>query len=354
MHGVDDLRAMAAANRTHISSVLGQAGIGDISTQMLNVLATGYISETTVAPGTRFEWMALKRSGRPSVLRSVRWTGRQSFDAFQFSVESAGYTYTFVVPKVCGNFALLSRTATPVAAVEPPRAAPAPEPLPPPPPPRPAPVAAAPPPAPPIAVKEERPPRWTATGFIGSAFATGGDLPINTTTNDGNITFGGQIDYAWRNVLGAEFLADFAPKVKMDNLFLSENPTINSYMLNVIGKAPLGDESRFQPYVSGGIGVISMRTQTFTLNGIPLLAVNGTIQPLNLDSVNNNQSKFGADIGFGIFVFARKWGVRADVRYYDAARFDSEKLTNNVNDFTQALESGLTYWRANLGLAFRW
>jgi hypothetical protein len=353
MHGVEDLRAMATTNRIHISSVLGQAGLGDLSTPMLNVLTTGYISETTVAPGTRFEWMALKRSGRASLLRNVRWTGRQSFDAFQFSVENAGYTYTFIVPKVCGNFSLLSRTATPVAIVEPPRAAPAPEPLPPPPP-EPAPIAQA-PPAPVIIVEQERAPRWTATGFIGSAFSTGGDLPINTQTTDGNITFGGQIDYAWRNYVGAEFIADFAPKVKFDNLLLSENPTINSYMLNVIGKAALGDEARFQPYVSGGIGLISMRTQTFTLNGTSFTTADGnTISTLNLGTQNNNQSKFGADIGFGLFVFASKWGVRADVRYYDAARFDTEKLTNNVNDFTQALVSGLTYWRANLGLAFRW
>src|SRR6476661_1396327 len=101
MHGVEDLRAMAAANRTQMTSVLGQAGLSELATPFANVLATGYISETTVAPGTRMEWMALKRAGRASLLRNVRWTGRQSFDAFQFSVESAGYTYTFVVPKVC-------------------------------------------------------------------------------------------------------------------------------------------------------------------------------------------------------------------------------------------------------------
>src|SRR5580765_8867589 len=200
MRGVEDLRAMAAANRTQITSVLGQAGLSELSTPMLNVLSTGYIGDTTVTPGTRLKWMALKRGGRGSLLRNVRWTGRQSFDAFQFSVESAGYTYTFIVPKVCGNFSLLSRAAAPVAVVEPPHARRAPEPLPPPPPPR-ASIAQAPPPrpAPAIVVAEERAPRWTATGFIGSAFGTGGDLPINTQTSDGNVTFGGQIDYAWRN-----------------------------------------------------------------------------------------------------------------------------------------------------------
>src|SRR6516225_11822457 len=43
MHTVDDLRTMVAANRTQISSVLAQAGVGDVSTSFMNVVATGYV-----------------------------------------------------------------------------------------------------------------------------------------------------------------------------------------------------------------------------------------------------------------------------------------------------------------------
>src|SRR5215510_13534058 len=149
MHSVDDLRTMVANNQTQITSSLSQAGLGDMSTQFFNVVSTGYVSDTTVAPGTRMDWMALKRAGRPGVLHNVRWTGQQSFDAFQFSVEYNGYNYTFIVPKICGNFALLSRTAV-VAAAPPPAPPPPPEPPPPP-------VAAPPPPPPtPIAAVSER------------------------------------------------------------------------------------------------------------------------------------------------------------------------------------------------------
>src|SRR6516165_1414117 len=137
MHSVDDLRTMVSANQSQITSSLQQAGLGDISTAWLNTVNTGYVSDTTVAPGTHMDWMALKRAGRPGVLHNVRWTGSQSFDAFQFSVEYNGYNYTFIVPKICGNFALLSRTAV-VAAAPPPAPAP-------PPPPEPAPVVAPPP-----------------------------------------------------------------------------------------------------------------------------------------------------------------------------------------------------------------
>src|SRR6516162_11875735 len=89
MHSVDDLRTMVSANQSQITSSLQQAGLGDLSTAWFNTVNTGYVSDTAVAPGTHMDWMALKRAGRPGVLHNVRWTGAQSFDAFQFSVEYA-------------------------------------------------------------------------------------------------------------------------------------------------------------------------------------------------------------------------------------------------------------------------
>jgi hypothetical protein len=365
MHGVEDLRTMATSNRTQISSVLGQAGIGEISTQVLNVLTTGYISDTTVAPGTHFEWMALKRAGRPGVLRNVRWTGRQSFDAFQFSVEAAGYNYTFVVPKICGNFALLSRTASPVAAVAPPPPAPAPEPPPPPPapepPPEPAPVAQAPPPPPaPVAVNREASPMWIVTGFIGSSFSSNGanqtplaNAILSTNTTDGGLAGGAQLARFWGGYLGAELIADFGVS-QTTSRFLSTDPNLNSYMLNAIVKAPFGGVGRFEPYISGGLGAISMRSSTFTVVGST--TITGNLVP-TLSTVNTTQTKFGTDIGAGFFAFANKWGIRGDVRHYRASTFDQDKLQNGptfADDYTQSLLSGLTFWRANLGVAYRW
>ena len=362
MRGVDDFRAMAAANRTQISSVLTQAGLSELITPMANVLATGYISDTTVAPGTHMEWMALKRAGRASLLRNVRWTGRQSFDAFQFSVESAGYTYTFIVPKVCGNFSLLSRTATPVAVVEPPRA---PEP---PPPPEPAPVVEAPPPppAPAIVVAEERLYPWMATGFLGSSFGTGtssfatslsaANLPIDTLMADGGLTYGLQVGYL-RRYFGAEFIGDFTNQFRIASVALSKNPTVNSWMFNLIGAYPLGSEGRFEPFISGGIGGITLRTQTFTIDGSSVVITNQGNALVALNTINTGQSQFGWNLGGGFFTYASRWGIRGDIRYYQAADFGTVKLSNGptlARDYTQALLSGLNYWRANLGLSYRW
>jgi hypothetical protein len=370
MRGVDDLRAMAAANRTQITTVLGQAGMSDLATPMLNVLATGYISETTVAPGTHFEWMALKRAGRASLLRNVRWTGRQSFDAFQFSVESAGYTYTFIAPKVCGNFSLLSRTATPVAVVQPPRA---PEPLPPPPP-EPAPVAQAPPPpAPAIVGAQERTYPWIVTGYLGSSFGSNGSnqtvfvnpavlnsaiqttaVPIQTNGTDGGLTYGFQVAYLKRYV-GGEFIAEFAPNFRVSSLALADEPSVNSWMFNVIGTVPIFHSS-FEPFISGGVGGVTMRTKTFTADGANIF-VGPNVTAVALNTINNTETKFAYDLGGGFFAYASRWGIRGDVRYYWVSTFEGAKLENGPTpgtDFTQSLLSGLQYWRANLGLSYRW
>ena len=129
---VDDLRAMVQANRSAIRSVMVMAGYGDVSAQLVDGFSVSEVTDTTITPGTRFLFMALKRGGAPAVLRNVRWAGRDSFDAFQFRVTAGGYVYSFIVPKVCGNFSLVSKVAAPVpTAPEPPR----PEPPPPPPPP---------------------------------------------------------------------------------------------------------------------------------------------------------------------------------------------------------------------------
>ena len=338
---------MVTTNQSQITSALQQAGLGDISTQWLNTVNTGSVSDMTIAPGTHFDWMALKRAGRPGVLRNVRWTGHQSFDAFQFSVEYNGYNYTFIVPKICGNFALLSRTAVVAAATPPPpppARAPAPAPVrPPPPPPAPAPVAAT----------AEPEYSWMATGYLGTSFTTGGlqQALLSTSSSDGGLTYGMQVAYV-KKYVGAEFIGDFAPSFNMSSVALAKDPTVNSYMFNAIGAGRWG---WFEPFISGGIGGVTMRTQTFDESAIPIVTVQGTLATQQ-NTINTAQTHFGSNIGGGFFAYAGQWGIRADVRFYDVTKFSTNTLTNGSvpSDFTQALLSGLNYWRANLGVSFRW
>jgi len=179
--------------------------------------------------------------------------------------------------------------------------------------------------------------RWLASGFVGSNFGA--------STDSASVDFGAQVGYLWNGVIGAEVLGDFAPKFKINNALFSDNPNVNAYMGNIIGAVPIGDEGQFQPYISGGLGAVQLRSDVFNVAG---LASSGT--------VSANQTKFGGDIGGGIMGFAGNVGIRADVRYYRA--FTTSNLSTTANTaadvFAQNLLSGLDFWRANVGLAVRW
>src|SRR5262252_10376190 len=162
-------------------------------------------------------------------------------------------------------------------------------------PPPPVPAAAPPPPAqsPPPSQpngNESNPSYWTASGFVGSNFGAGAD--------SASVDFGGQLAYLYRGAVGAEFLADFAPHFRINNALLADNPNVNSYMLNVIGAVPIGSEARVQPYVSGGLGGIQLRSDMFTIAS----TVPGT-------TTEANQTKFGGNIGAGVMAFAGNVGI---------------------------------------------
>src|SRR5262245_9015888 len=52
MRTVDDLRAMVNTNRNQIAHVLTMSGLTNISTQALDTLTAGDVTETTIAPGS--------------------------------------------------------------------------------------------------------------------------------------------------------------------------------------------------------------------------------------------------------------------------------------------------------------
>jgi len=354
MRTLDDLRAMVQANRSAIRSVMTMAGYGDVSAQLTDGFTVSEVTDTTIAPGSRFLFMALKRGGAPAVLRNVRWAGRDSFDAWQFKVTAGGYVYSFIVPKVCGNFSLVSKVAAPVpTAPEPPRPEPPP---PPPPPPPPAPEPPPPPPPPPPAVvaavvEEEEYEPWIASFNVGNYFDASGGFEnefLDTRINR-SVAFGGQIAYLWRTNIGAEFIADFAPTFKIPSLVISDHPSLSAYMFNAIYGFRIGSGGRFKPYISGGIGAINMSADLITID---TNLIEGTISA--------SQSRFGGNVGVGTMGYAGRVGIRADIRWFKANSDTSFELLSDRdralldNDTTLVELSGIKYWRSSLGVAFRW
>jgi len=171
--------AGARGMQADIRKVLTDSGIPDTSDAVLAVLsgatsavaggncsdarpADGALVECDFQPGATLEWMAyrpnLNRGNRtPGRIERFRWAGRSPFRAFLFRVTNNRRTYTFVVPKICGNLSLMSVSEMPrpvTPAPPPPAPAPPPPPVapaavPPPPPPPPPPTVAPPPPPPP-------------------------------------------------------------------------------------------------------------------------------------------------------------------------------------------------------------
>ena len=197
---------------------------------------------------------------------------------------------------------------------------------------------------------------WIASAFVGTNFGSGRTntlLDVFGENSGTSINFGGEAAYLWRGFVGAEGLVDFAPSFSMDNLLFQDNPTVNTYMINGIGAVPLGSENQFLPYVSGGFGAVQLRSTIFTL---ATAAVVNPTPITSIETVSADGSRFGGNIGGGVMGFSGRWGFRGDIRYYKTS------VDNNVNVigttpesiFAQDVLSGLAFWKANVGVAFRW
>ncbi len=213
---------------------------------------------------------------------------------------------------------------------------------------------------------------WLASGFVGSNFAN--------NAQPASMNFGASLAYLWKDMYGAEFDTGFTPSFQLQNNFFGTGlkPDVNSYMANAIWAKRIGNEGRFQPFVSGGVGAISLRSG--------LAASTTTIGP--------DDTRFGGDVGGGLMAFAGNWGFKADVRYLRATgTYNTGAYTAPANpaqpsptptgpygiapagagttsvtppasgatppnaaatSLAGAALSGLHFWRANVGLALRW
>ena len=182
---------------------------------------------------------------------------------------------------------------------------------------------------------------WFAAAFVGSDFGQ--------SAEESSVDFGGALGYTsgW---FGAEFLAGFTPNFQMTNRLFVDEPQVNSYMFNLMAGVPMGSEKNWQPFVSGGIGTLTLRSDDLSGEGD---------NDFN-ENFSSDDTQFGGNIGFGVMGFAQNVGIRADVRYFrafgDNALEDALNLDPGTFDDNSPINilPGLDFWRANIGLAFRW
>jgi len=204
------------------------------------------------------------------------------------------------------------------------------------------------------------------TGGVGSSSALASSVGgvATDTSSDSSLDFGLSVGYLWRSIAGAEFLAGFTPNFNLANTFLASDatPQVNTYMVNAVGAIPIGTD-RFQPYVSGGFGGITLRGATAASGLTPTGSTSATSGNAVSDVFNPDESRGGGDIGAGIMAFAGGWGVRGDLRYFRAFSSDSTSVaattttgsgSTGTTTTVSGLLPGLDFWRANIGVAFRW
>jgi len=197
--------------------------------------------------------------------------------------------------------------------------------------------------------------QWFASGFVGSNFGASlhndlnlDNVDINNDNNNSSFEFGGNIGYTWNRMFGVEFLADFTPSFGISNNFniadanrLVDDPRVSTYMFNAIAGVPIS-AGRFEPYVSGGVGGVTLAADV----------LDNVLDP-NGPSSRSSVTRFGGNIGAGVYTFAGNVGFRADIRYFRAAT-DNNRSTIVADRIAEDLLGGLSVWRANVGIAFRW
>ena len=219
---------------------------------------------------------------------------------------------------------------------------------------------------------------WIASGFVGANVGNNSDQMAGSTNigSNGSVStssnsqrsadFGASLGYLWRNIAGAEFVASFTPNFQMQNMLApaGSTPNVNSYMANAVGAVPLGADGQWQPYVSGGFGAITMRgvngESSSTDNGNALSNAAANTGTAVANALSPDETRPAGDIGVGLMGFAGNVGVRGDIRYFRALSNDNGN-NDNATSATGASSSaqpeflpGLSFWRANIGVAFRW
>ena len=170
---------------------------------------------------------------------------------------------------------------------------------------------------------------WLFTPHLGAAF--GGDA-----SGREHLTYGASIGWMGAGVLGWEADFSYTPEFFQgddDDVELFSDSNVTTFMANVILGVPVGGTTGggFRPYFTGGVGLM----QSSVTDAVSFLKV--------------DNSEFGINLGAGAIGFVGDHvGIRGDVRYFRALSDPDED-----NEFDIDL-GDFDYWRAAVGLTFRW
>lgn len=108
----DQLKRIFQRNRADYEKVLREANWPGNAEDLFRAVENNQFSEAQYPVGHTFEWMAVRRRGVAQSSGPVRWAGTAPFEAFEIRVESNDRAHRFLIPKACGNLALVSMGPT--------------------------------------------------------------------------------------------------------------------------------------------------------------------------------------------------------------------------------------------------
>ncbi|MBC7364988.1 MAG: hypothetical protein H5U07_10710 [Candidatus Aminicenantes bacterium] len=82
-----------------------QAGMGDIYQPFIEQLKTAQFEDTVWNIGDQVQWMLFRSRGKVKVSGPLEWAGKKPVEVFAVKVKVGFKTYTFIIPKPCGNIA---------------------------------------------------------------------------------------------------------------------------------------------------------------------------------------------------------------------------------------------------------
>ena len=156
----------------------------------------------------------------------------------------------------------------------------------------------------------------------GSSGTESGDIKIDY---DSRSTYGLSVMWLGGTTLGfeADFatIPDFFQQRGLDGLDALGDNGVTTYMGNlVLGSGGGG----FRPYLAGGLGLIRQRASSVD------------------DVVDVSENSFGFNVGGGLRIGGRRFGVRGDVRYFRSLQEPEGILNLDLADFR--------FWRGTLGV----
>ena len=103
----EELKAIFRQYRSDYEKVLSDTAWPGNSEDLFRAIENNQFSEAQYPVGHTFEWMTVRKRGVAQATVPIRWAGADPFEAFEIRFESNGQEHRFLIPKACGNLALI-------------------------------------------------------------------------------------------------------------------------------------------------------------------------------------------------------------------------------------------------------